>query len=792
MKKHIKCFIWMGISSGIACLILLVAMMGRIIEPIQAIDTSKMEEIPCESIVGEITEGTVIQQQFLLEEDELTSFAVRVATFSSVKDCKLFVELKDITENQVIQSWKVNAKGIGDNSFNTYILNEKLTDIKGHVFELTFTSDAVGGNAVTLWKNNACRYQGGLAINHENAEDQLVLGFNVLKSSSRINYIYLWIVSFFLVFFSYYVLKSKWRERCQGVFQSFLSWIRKSYKKILKLIGIELGLAFVVLGIELLISTHHWIEPNTAGLINEFRAAFSFVVLSTLVLFLFMHKDLEKKPENVFLICAFMIGCLYIYCLPSEVFVSWDEAIHYYRAVSLSHCISGKANAAEFWLYQNNGLRPENFKEISQLVEGQAMLQGLYDTGGTAAIQANYLKNIWIISYIPSAIALWIGRALHLPYTIIFYLGCLANLILYITLCYFSIKKVKSGKMIVVVVSLMTTAFFLAARYSYDTWVTGFYILGMAYFLAAMQRKQALCNREMVVMWGAFFFGSFAKTIYFPIMACLLLIPVCKFKTPKVCIQFKLLVLASMGGLAAGMILSIIYLPFIMMGIYTVCYMTYKIVRKWSTQKRIVTGGIVSIIGLAGGIAILYQFVPELLGVGDLRGGAVNASAQFLNILEHPIDFFKILWKFLSETYFSYESSQGWTYNLRSMAYLGLSNWKFIPVLFLIVVSITDKNEFDIWKRENTVRWSMVFVSIITVCMIATVLYISFTPYGSSEILGCQARYMIPLFFPVFSLIGSSRIQNQMNRKVYHGTVIAGSSALLFVNLWQCMVSLYY
>jgi len=77
----------------------------------------------------------------------------------------------------------------------------------------------------------------------------------------------------------------------------------------------------------------------------------------------------------------------------------------------------------------------------------------------------------------------------------------------------------------------------------------------------------------MVVMWGAFFFGSFAKTIYFPIMACLLLIPVCKFKTPKVCIQFKLLVLASMGGLAAGMILSIIYLPFIMMGIYTVCYM---------------------------------------------------------------------------------------------------------------------------------------------------------------------------------------------------------------------------
>lgn len=792
MKQCKKKILWVLASLFLAFLVTFVFLGIEMIEPIQIMNTNELNSIPCEEIVGEITDGKVVKQQFVCNQEELNSLAIRIATYSSIKDSKLFAELNDLTSNQKIQTWTSDTKSIGDNSFSLYTLDQKLTDVKGHVFEFILTSDALSGNAVTLWKNNAKCYEGNLSINQVEIEGQLVLGFNVLQSSSRINYIYLFIVSFLLSLFVCFLLQGKWVSSFTLFFKKVIILLGKQYKKVLLFVSIEVGLIVLVIGIEILITLKGWGGPTTAGYINEFRAAFIFICISTIVLFVFLRRDLEKKPENVFLGIAFIIGCLYVYCLPSEVFISWDEAIHYYRAVSLSRCITGKANIAEAWLYQNNGLRPENFREISSLIQNQQMLQSMYDTGVTTAIQADYLKHIWVICYIPSALALWFGRILHLPYVMIFYLGCFANLSLYMFLCYAAIKKVKSGKMIIVVVSLMTTAVFLAARYSYDTWVTGFYILGISYFIAAMQQKEVLSVHELIIMWGALFFGSFAKAIYFPIMGCLLLIPADRFMMKKQYIQFKILVLSSIGMLAASMVLSVIYLPFILIILYIVCYLIYQVAHKWSKKQCIIFGGIGTLIGICGMLVLAYMVIPGLLGPGDLRGGKVNASAQFLSILQHPIEYLKVLWNFLSKTYLNYGANDGWAYNLGSLAYLGLSKLKFIPTLLLILVSVTDKNQYDIWKRENSVRWIMIFLILITICMIATVLYISFTPYGAKEILGCQARYLIPLFLPFCALIGSSKIQNCMNRRLYHGIIISSSGVILLINLWDYMVSLYY
>ncbi len=60
-------------------------------------------------------------------------------------------------------------------------------------------------------------------------------------------------------------------------------------------------------------------------------------------------------------------------------------------------------------------------------------------------------------------------------------------LLTYALTVYFAIRKLKSGKMIMSVIALFPTNIVLASNYSYDPWVTGFSLLGTAYFVSEMQ-----------------------------------------------------------------------------------------------------------------------------------------------------------------------------------------------------------------------------------------------------------------------------------------------------------------
>ena len=718
------------------------------------------------------------------------SFVIRVATYASVKNCELYVKLYDSASNDLIQSWSENAKGIGDNSFCLFVLDEKIENTKDHLYRIEITSNAKSGNAVTLWKNTENLFQGDLSINQQHQDGQIVLGFNAFYSSSRINYGYLFSICFVVLISIWFIFSRKIYIK---VFRQFVmtcqSLIR--YRKKIALFAIAEILVVVVLVLIELFLFRKQNLSTALGYINEYRVAVSAAAATVFLLFVFTHKQIGKHPEYVFTAILIILGALFIYCLPSEVFVSWDEAIHYFRAVSLSNCITGNVNAAEKWLYTNNGLRPENYRESVQLMQSQIAFQQLYDTGSIATVKSEYLNKIWTICYLPSALGLKIGKWLGLPYVHIFRLGEVGNMTLYIVLSYLSIKKVKSGKMIVAVISLMVTPMFLAARYSYDTWVTSFYLLGTAYFISIFQEEKQDSSKDRWIALLAFFVGSFAKVIYFPIMGCLLLIPKDRFTSYKDCQQYRVTVIASMLMLAAGMILSIWLLLVIWVLSWVFVYSIFSITAKMKKRTRAITivlfGGSLIVIGYYCAVNIL----PGVLGIGDTRGGDVNAGAQFLHILQHPIQYLKVLLRFLTNTYLNYGASDGWAYNLGSLAYIGLSKWKFIPAILLLFVSITDKNQVDQWKEEKTVRVFMILGSLLTICMIATVLYIDFTPYLYGEILGCQARYMLPLFLPVFIILGSSKIQNQFNRNRYNMAVLGTSCFILLVNIWNMVASQY-
>jgi uncharacterized membrane protein len=111
--------------------------------------------------------------------------------------------------------------------------------------------------------------------------------------------------------------------------------------------------------------------------------------------------------------------------------------------------------------------------------------------------------------------------------------------------------------------------------------------------------------------------------------------------------------------------------------------------------------------------------------------------------------------------------------------------------MIMAVVIFTDKRETDEALSQRVgVRSLMLFLLFGTICLVATSLYVSYTPVGSRGISGCQPRYLIPLVFPIMMLLGSGKIRNHMNQALYNGLVFAGTGYVGFcAALFTCIAN---
>ena len=121
-----------------------------------------------------------------------------------------------------------------------------------------------------------------------------------------------------------------------------------------------------------------------------------------------------------------------------------------------------------------------------------------------------------------------------------------------------------------------------------------------------------------------------------------------------------------------------------------------------------------------------------------------------------------ILLRFLLN-YLAPISSDGYIVNY---AYLGtlddaLTWLSTIPFLVLTVVAVLDKdgdgNEMVRFCKAETF-W-ILLISFVSIALVATSLYVSFTPVGLETINGCQSRYIIPIVLPALLTINCSFIQ---------------------------------
>ncbi len=448
--------------------------------------------------------------------------------------------------------------------------------------------------------------------------------------------------------------------------------------------------------------------------------------------------NIYKNMAGIAFVTVMVTGMCYIFTLPVGALVSFDDEFHYKNSVRFSHAFEDYVTEADEYIYGRLITEKYNQDIVS---DNLVQLENLYELGAVSKDGGVTTDAYKTLSYIPAGTAMFIARGLGCSFLGVFYAGKFGNLFVYALLIYFAIRRIKSGKLILATVALFPTNIFLAASYTYDIWLTGFTLFGVAYIIGVLQDRfkgQNVSIKDMALILGAFTLGFAPKAVYFPLFLLVFLIPAESFKNKKICRNMW--------------IVTCVCILFVLM-------------------------------------TFMLPFVVEGPGEGDLRGGGdVNSIKQVSFILENPFEYTKILLNHIK----MYISPGNQTETVGSLGYMGNTTHFVIIMMLLVLFSVADRNETDImvnnWKSK---LWSS-FALFAAVVLVSTALYISFTPVGSKLINGCQYRYLTPLVFPLMYFVFNIKTDNsRINKNILGIVCVTAMVFILYNDAWKLWISLY-
>lgn len=466
--------------------------------------------------------------------------------------------------------------------------------------------------------------------------------------------------------------------------------------------------------------------PTTAGHnFNVYRFLLVLGVILTLAAIAFFIKSVNKKPENLFLTIMLISGFVMIFASPFG-HIAWDVETHYKWALNSSYIGQAYKTEADRYVINNQDLywSKENALDNQNNIE-------LVNASDDYVVEEFYQSKR--LTHIPSGIFIALSRFFGLNFYWTLTLGRVPNLLIYAFACYFGMRKLKSGKMIMAVLAFFPTNLFVATNFSYDYWLNGLSMLGIAYFVSEMQQPQKqITLKENIIMCASLALACLPKQIYAP----LLLIPFFLRKT------------------------------------------------NFEKRKRYYAICMSAFIVLL--VLLALRSLSSVTSSGDLRGGSdIGPMQQVKFILGNPFTYAKTLLNFL----WSYLSIGGAKDYICNMAYIGYGFGHGIMLSLMLFTAFTDKNQYDVNNKYLLVKCFNLLLLFGVASLVSTALYISFTAVGSDVIRGCQGRYLMPLLLPVMSVIGSGFVNNTIDRKWYNSLILCCCGMVNFVTIALTMVS---
>ena len=284
------------------------------------------------------------------------------------------------------------------------------------------------------------------------------------------------------------------------------------------------------------------IEISAKLQFNLLRAAFFAVCLFTVYILFFAGKDvyafLKKKPEWFFAIFTLMLGGLIIEGLGSNM-VGYDEYVHAKSAYKLSFGSTIETTEAAMQMVGNN-LPYFNNPEERELVEAYEDKVNDPDYIAPDIGHQSRLPRTETRVYYPMAAGFYLGRVLHTGFVDMMELARLGNLLCYIFIVFWAVKKAKGYQMVVAAIGMFPNNVFIASSLSYDMLVNAGLLLGYVLLL-----NEILTPDEKIKPSNAFFMlfsfmaGCLSKPVYIVMSLMLLFLPKKKFQNRVSEIVFK-------------------------------------------------------------------------------------------------------------------------------------------------------------------------------------------------------------------------------------------------------------
>lgn len=472
-------------------------------------------------------------------------------------------------------------------------------------------------------------------------------------------------------------------------------------------------------------------------LTNWRRVIAVFTVFFVLSLLLFCMSFFAQELEVAFCVIALGIGVVLLSGSPISKSV-WDEGIHFKFAYTTT--FEKEVGASEvLCTMMDDGIMsevnpPQSFLEYELMINNvDAQADSVIGHQGVQTLPRAKVspRNI---GYIIPGLVFSLGRLLHLKFSLIYMLCKIINLLLYIALVYFAMKKCAIGKKLIFLLALMPTPMFIAASMNRDAILNGCAFLGIGYLLSFLSEEKSVTKREISVFLVSFCVVCAIKPVYAPLMLLLLFVPEQRYESKNTC----------------------------------------KIIR---------------VLGLIIGVGIILSLViPAInpqIDLADTRGGDTSGNRQIQYILSSPGAFLSGFFGTVGNYFTEYLVGRQ---ILGNVGAYGLISEKYVIALLVLLVALTGNGESHLGKKE---KMAILVADIVSIFFVWFCMYLAFTPVGAEYVSGVQGRYFIPLLVPVLILFDTDKISFTGSEKKYNVCLYMVVSLFVFQQLFDSIIFQY-
>jgi uncharacterized membrane protein len=439
---------------------------------------------------------------------------------------------------------------------------------------------------------------------------------------------------------------------------------------------------------------------------------------------------LTVKPEKLFLLIALSFGVPFLVINPP--LAAHDEASHFYRAYKISEgellaqktssgrvggivpahiVIAVKSATYDIPYSRESQIRlllkqPGGFAELYPLTEEkkkrrkEVILSLLRQPARSSVDDIKPFAFFWgsastsPVPYIPQAVGISLGRALVLSPVLLMYIGRLANLLCWVLLVYWAIRRTPVLKWGFLVLALTPSVLYASSSLSPDAFTIGTAFLLTAVLLShAYSGQEALKGKDMFLIFFLSVAIGLSKSYFFLALLCLVL-PARLFSSKKTRLLFLLLVATGVGASFAG----------------------------WTY--------------------LVKDFAPPL------------AADQTAVMLSDPLSYVRVILNTL--TTYARTYARSFFGHLGMHEVFIPSSLMLAHAIMLLLVSLADRPGSISIRLKHKVLFLGIFL--LSAGFIFTALYLYWTPAGNPLVLGVQGRYFLPTAPLLLLLLANRKI----------------------------------